>query len=263
MKKNLLLLSLSVILFSGCDMLDGLFGKDDQEKEIPDVENAWTPIDGKQVSKIEWTNTKKSGSWTMTYDSQGRIKKAVAVSGSQTTTWSFSYKEASIVVGNGSTDYEFFLTEKGFTKEIAKGGTKIMTFDLDGIGRIESCEYLRGTMQSFTCTWNQGNLTAVRASSGGNTIAGSSTYTSVPNNTNIDISALAGDTWYTFETWLMSGGNTPFALFGLYGKSCENLMSRSGWYDSSRSFTYEYETEGCPKKMTSSSGEVFTFQYND
>lgn len=261
MKKYLLFFISAAFTFTGCDVLDDLIGKDkDTDKETPDVENAWTPIEGKQVSRIEWTNTKKSGSWTFAYDESGRIKTVVSTVGSESTTWKFHYRAESVIVKtNGGTDYEFKLDENGFTTELYKQGTVHTEFNIDGIGRVHSCQTLNSN--TFEFSWSQGNLMSITHSSVSSSPIALTSYTGIRNMTNIDCTALIGDVWYEFEIYVKSGGLAPFALFGLYGKSCEELPASSTRFDNTRTFTYEYESEGCPKNITSSIGERYTFTY--
>lgn len=261
MKKYLLFLISGILAFTSCDMLGDIFDQDkENEKEIPDVENAWTPIEGQQVSQIVWENTKKSGTWKFTYDESGRIKVVTSTIGSTTDTWKFYYREESIVVKeNGSTEYEFKLNESGFTTELYKNGKLHTEFNIDGTGRVHSCQTLNSN--SFEFFWSQGNLMSITHPSVSASPVALTSYTGIRNMTNIDCTALIGDVWYEFEYYVKSGGLTPFALFGIYGKSCEELPASSTWNNSTRSFTYEYQSDGCPKHITSSIGERYTFTY--
>ena len=128
-------------------------------------------------------------------------------------------------------------------------GLENLSLEYDGINRLMGGTYISSYDNEETdinVEWSQGNMTYIECM-----MSTSIRYTSQPNNTNIDITALVTNAYYILETLPINMSMPFLGIFGFWGKRNDNLPESETYctWDSPEIFEYEMNSDGCPVRV--------------
>lgn len=237
-----------------------LFDKEDEggSQAIPeDAVNGYTAPEGRKVETL--TSFKDDGSvrmsCTLDYDRYDRIKTVDFYDGRPANGNSyrliFSYSDSYIAIlmenpenGHRSERLRAELDETGKITDLEN-----LSLEYDGINRLMGGTYISSYDNEETdinVEWSQGNMTYIECM-----MSTSIRYTSQPNNTNIDITALVTNAYYILETLPINMSMPFLGIFGFWGKRNDNLPESETYctWDSPEIFEYEMNSDGCPVRV--------------
>lgn len=253
---RIVLISVAAIMLAGCE---GLFGSKDGDAAL-DVQNSYKPIEGRQISRIDFEGTSVARSYTFEYDALGRIKTATwtQTDDEKTTTRTntYTYTAETIVAEINNTKFTCYLDEEGKVTKIEKGNS-YMEFTYTPDSLLTSAYYETKVMtRNFSMKWSSGNF----YSTTGDAINNSRSFNSFENKTNLDLGALITNSHAVFEGWLTNSDRIPFGTFGFLGKVSVNFPSMESYNEGRSSYSYKMDENGYPVEITSGSGK-YTLTY--
>lgn len=241
MKKNLLLVALTLLVFAGCK-------NDDPDLPSNCVINGFTSLYKDNIFPTETTNVK------LAFDSQGRVIKADYEEGADKWSESYQYMTDKIIRSGYGVPDTYTLTNGLITKHVNQQYVAEFIYT-DGYLTKSIISYPSGTYITNVFTYSNGNLANI------NTKENSATAKNISISYNTDISkSLAG-----FESPLLLEVNSLaesedlfLVTYGYFGKGSKNLPISYTEMGSSYPVTYSKDNNGnySKIKITNSDGYI-------